>query len=454
MDPKGLSDFGTITVRDGHAEETLELLDFERRIEVGEIDLFTEVRFPPLTGAEFRRVGEVEVFRRLVQPRGIHFQRTFHLGRIPWITLGLVALNLGIFLLQGGAGRVDVGGLVAFGAKAGPLIADLGQLWRLVTANFVHADAFHIGFNLFVLFHFGAVVENAFRPLDAVWVLVAAAFGTTLASLAATDAITLGASGVAYGVLGSAVVFGWKYRKMLPPRHRAVLGAPILPTVLVFLYMGWTSQGVDNWGHMGGLLAGAVATAPLQPRLLGPRPPLAQVLRRRVAPLLAVALVIAGGSWWLGSRPPSLVPLADGRLGLSYAVPRGWQERSPGIFDNALPLHARAAVAITVRPGVHDPDLLAVATTWSEDELRRRMQDGRIQKRRADPIELLDLGGMDAAGRRLELLVDGVPTVLTAIFAAKDDRLYSFVLSRPVSLPAYDRILDGIVASVRPLDGG
>lgn len=447
-----MSAFGNITVRGAGAEEVLDLEDFERRIEAGEIDLFTEIRFPPLTGEGFVRVGEIESFRRLVRPRGIYFQRAFHLGRVPRLTLLVCLVNLAVYFLQRQEGPISVATLIAYGAKAGPLLHDLGELWRLLTANFVHVSPFHIGFNLFVIFHFGAAVENAYRPLDYLSILLASALGTTLASYAVTDALTMGASGMAYGLLGSAVVFGIKYRRMLPRRYRAVLGAATLPTVGVYLYMGFSSDGIDNWGHLGGLFAGSLTTLVLRPRLLGARPDLRGLLLRRVLPMAAVLGVLILGSGLAAETLPRLVEIRDARLGLAFGVPKGWQPRRAGVFDNALPLQARASFSVFVFPAEGEDDPFEAVRAFTEEELGQRVAMGVIEKRGAGAILPVSLGGKEGARRRLELQVEGVPTVFTTTYVAHGDRLYRFISTRPVDLPAYDRVLSRIAESVQFLD--
>lgn len=448
----GLSALTTITVRFAGEEEVLDLEDFERRVASGEIDLFTEVCFPPLTGEGFKRVGEIEPFRRLAPPRGIYFEHAFHLGRFPRITVILCLANLALYLLQRQKGPITVGTLVAYGAKAGPLLHDLGEWWRLLTANFVHVSPIHIGFNLFVIFHFGAAVENAYRPFDYLFVLLAAALGTTLASYAHTDALTMGASGMAYGLLGSAVVFGIKYRRMLPRRYRAVLGAATLPTVAVYLYMGFRSEGIDNWGHLGGLFAGALATLPLRPRLLSPRPDLRRLLVDRVLPLAAVLVVLVLGSSLSARFLPRLVEIYEPDHGVVFAVPKGWHVRRPGVFDNALPLHARASFSVFVLPVEGQADPFEAVRAFTEEELGARVATGVVRIRGAGAILPTTLGGVDGARRRLELEVEGVPTVFTTTYVARGDRLFRFVATRPVDLPAYDRVLARITDSVLFLD--
>src|SRR5690606_33276471 len=116
------------------------------------------------------------------------------------------------------------------------------------------------------------------------------------------------------------------------------------------------------------------------------------------------------------------------------------------------PLHARASWSVSMRSGLPDPDPFEAVRSWSEEELSRRLVEGTLERRVIGAIRPVEIAGMPAASRRIELLVEGVPTVLTAVFAAHDDRLYSFISTRPVDLPAYDRVLDRITESIHVLD--
>ena len=155
-------------IRTAAGEETLDLAEFEGRVLAGEIPPETPVRFPVITGDRFVPARELEMFRGLYRPDRIYFTRYFNLSRFPWITTAVVAANVAVYVamvvtMHAEVGQGDVTGwMVRFGAKATPLIRDLGQSWRFLTANFVHKDLLHIGFNLFVLFNIGGALENAF----------------------------------------------------------------------------------------------------------------------------------------------------------------------------------------------------------------------------------------------------------------------------------------------------
>lgn len=443
-----------ITIRTPTGDEVLELEEFEARVERGDVDPSIPVQLPPLTGNRFVPAGELELFERLYQPRSIYFRRAFHLGRIPVLTIALSLANVAVFYLERRwPGGIDVEAMVAYGAKAGPLVRDLGQFWRLLTANFVHRDLFHLLFNLFVLFHFGAALENAYRPLDYLAILLASALGTTGLSLVMSDAISAGASGIAYGMLGGAVVFGIRYRHLLPERYRRVLGSAVLPTVLVFLYIGWTSTGIDNWGHTGGLLAGAAATLFFPPRLLGEAEPRVRRLLWPGFPIAVTILALLLGGWLAEGWLPRLAPVSDDRLGISLAVPVGWKrdENGPGTvtFHNGLSGPARASVSLTVQAVEPPVDLAEEARWFVVEDLGAEERAGRIDRLVVGPEHDAPIAGIPGIATEATFFAGGTRTVLVARHFAAGDRVHAIVLLRPATLPAYDAVFARILASVR-----
>lgn len=446
----------TITVRTPAGEEILELEEFEARLERGEIAPATEVRFPPLTGDRFVRAAELEPFRRRFEPRALYFRRAFSLGRIPFLTLALSLANLAVFLLEARGGPIDTATMVRFGAKAGPLLHDLAEWWRLLTANFVHRDWAHIGFNLFVLFHFGAALENAYRPLDYLQVLLATALGTTVLSYAMTDAVSAGASGMAYGMLGGAIVFGVKYRRILPERYRAVLGGAVVPTVLVFLYIGWTSAGVDNWGHVGGLLAGAGVTALLRPRLLGERPSPRRLLLARVAPLVAIVAGLVAAEPLLAAAAPELELRRVERYGLEIPIPTTWYPSAdrlgPISWSNGMAGPVRASVSVGARILDRQPDLQQEVQRFISTELHAETSAGRVSDVRLAPLRYAHVGGLLGVAVDATFRSDGARMQMTAHFFARGRLLHTLVLARPEALEGYGPIFERIVAGVRPIE--
>src|SRR5438132_3849951 len=184
---------------------------------------------------------------------------------VPWLTIGLL-LACGWVLLAAGGLRTGLAlpSLLLYGAKATPLILDRGETWRLFTANVLHKDPLHLAFNAFALWNVGGALERAVRPADYLALLIFTAFGTTLVSAIGADSISLGASGMAFGVLGASVTFGW--RRGVRGTLRSCFGLRIVPWLLALFAAGLGSAGVDNWGHGGGLFTGALFGCFLSPR--------------------------------------------------------------------------------------------------------------------------------------------------------------------------------------------
>lgn len=174
-------------------------------------------------------------------------RRSFATGLIA----GLVVAVALIEWLTTGSTAVTVGraGLVK------PLVSD-GEWWRLVTAMFLHANAWHLSANLAALAAFGRIVE-AYAPRP--WLLVTYAVSGVVGNLASwwlkPDTASLGASGAVMGILAFLVVLGWRRPDELPAsvRHRA--GMAIVLTAFIGA-MAFSL--IDNAAHAGGAAAGAL----------------------------------------------------------------------------------------------------------------------------------------------------------------------------------------------------
>jgi len=238
---------------------------------------------------------------------------------VPWATIGLLLSCVWVLVAAGGV-RSGLGlpSLLLYGAKATPLILDRGETWRLFAANLLHKDPLHLAFNAFAVWNVGGALERALRPADYIALLIFTALGTTLVSPVGSDSISLGASGIAFGLLGAAATFGW--RRGVRGSLRSYFGLRIVPWLLALFAAGLGSAGVDNWGHFGGLVTGAVLGA-----FMTPRPWPGDAAARRLA-AAAGALI---GTLALGvvAAPalPALGPVREGPAGLTTKIPLGWR---------------------------------------------------------------------------------------------------------------------------------
>jgi len=158
---------------------------------------------------------------------------------------------------------VDMGTLIAFGAKTNELIHQ-GEWFRLVTPIFIHIGWLHLASNSYVLWNIGPHVERLYGSARFMLLYlltgVGGVIGSYLGHLSTNDPSvpSAGASGAIFGLLGVLAVFGYKYRRELPPAFRRAFGFGVLPMIGVNLLIGYTVPFIDNSAHIGGLIIGAV----------------------------------------------------------------------------------------------------------------------------------------------------------------------------------------------------
>lgn len=364
--------------------------------------------------------------------------------RFPRITGGLILAQVGVYAAMVLSGPVDQDALVAWGAKAAPLMVDAGQLWRLLAANLLHESALHIGFNLFVLFNVGGALEHLYRPLDYGLLLLASALGATAASLwALPDAVTAGSSGMVFGAMGAGVVFGLRHRDLLPSRYRRLLQEATIPAVLVFLYIGFTSSGVDNWAHLGGLLGGACAAMLVKPAGKAGEEGGRRLLRASPFALAAAGLWVGGAL--LERGPARMQSAREDAFGVEAKVPALWRrgvERFGQLaFSNGLAGLGRASFTAGVQllgPG----GLEGAARAFVERELAG-------EELKVEGVEDATVAGRPAKRLEARHAADGVGTRLRAYFVARGEMVYELVYEWPERYGAYERRVEEMAASVR-----
>nr|WP_305083701.1 rhomboid family intramembrane serine protease [Corynebacterium sp. CCUG 71335] len=141
----------------------------------------------------------------------------------------------------------------------GPLVVDtpFGYL-RALTSGFLHVDISHLVVNLLVLVFIGPVVERFVGTGPYVAAYLACILGGSAAVLFFGFAQpTAGASGALYGLMAILVA--------IAARNRADLRAPLVLVAgnLVFTLV---MPGVSLWGHLGGMVTGALIAVPLTAR--------------------------------------------------------------------------------------------------------------------------------------------------------------------------------------------
>ena len=116
-------------------------------------------------------------------------------NRIPATKIVAVILLLAYVLQHvGGAFRLTWFSLLPFGANAKSMVFE-GELFRLVSANFLHGHLLHFGLNVLALLVLGAVVERLIGTRNFLFVFFVSAVCGAAASLTRTGAMwSVGAS--------------------------------------------------------------------------------------------------------------------------------------------------------------------------------------------------------------------------------------------------------------------
>jgi len=142
-----------------------------------------------------------------------------------------------------------------------------GELWRMLTANLLHADVHHLAANVLFIVAIGALVEVPLGASRTAFVMGASALGAMGASLATGYEQALGASGIALGLLGAALWLEIRCADRLPVTWR--VPRRLLFAVLAFAAAGSVVfPGVAGAAHLGGFVAGIAASAAVAPSAL------------------------------------------------------------------------------------------------------------------------------------------------------------------------------------------
>lgn len=233
-----------------------------------------------------------------------------------WVLLALIVLmylvtqGLSLYLsneiLCGFFGSPYDCALFVLGWKQNVLIAQ-GQYWRLLTATFLHSGLMHLAFNGIALYALGPDAERVYGTLRFLVIYFLAGLTGSVASYAFSPAPSVGASGSIFGMFGALAVFFYTTRGLLGEfgqrQLQSMVGLMVINLVLGFA----PGSNIDNYGHIGGLLAGLITGWLLVPRYSIERIEFTPTVVRRTNPLgwVGIAALVAVLSMLVAViRPP------------------------------------------------------------------------------------------------------------------------------------------------------
>ncbi|MGY1718220.1 MULTISPECIES: rhomboid family intramembrane serine protease [unclassified Blastococcus] len=176
------------------------------------------------------------------------------------VTLTLIAVNVVMFLvtavsagLVGNAPLENYRSPVFTALSQYPLLVELGEPWRLLTATFLHIGLVHLVLNMLALLIFGSELERQLGRLRFLALYFVSALGGSTAIQLFGDFTrpVAGASTAIYGLLGALGV-------LMVLRRQDVRGILVLLGINIFISF---LPGVSLLGHLGGLVTGAAVAA-------------------------------------------------------------------------------------------------------------------------------------------------------------------------------------------------
>lgn len=235
-------------------------VNLEDEKDLNKYDFVTKV-FPDITKKLVMNEKGMQLYLKLTKDINKKNQQTnkevedIFKKKNPIITRVLVALNIMIYLYMLLSGNSDT--FIAKYAVYGPYI-QAGEYYRLLTGAFIHANIFHLLFNCYALYIIGSQVESFLGKVKYIFIYILSAITSSLLSmiLSGTSSYSVGASGAIFGLLGALFYFGYYYRVYLGN----VLKSQIIPLIVINLLIGFITPGIDNYGHIGGLIGGVLST--------------------------------------------------------------------------------------------------------------------------------------------------------------------------------------------------
>jgi membrane associated rhomboid family serine protease len=175
----------------------------------------------------------------------------------PLVTRVIIAVNVAVyvagFVYESRNALSGRGGFALDGGLFGPSVAD-GEWYRLVTSGFLHAGLVHLGLNMYLLYLLGSSLEPALGRARFLAVYFTSLLcGSLGVILLQPEALTVGASGAVFGLMGALFVLA---------RARGIdpWSSGIGSLIVVNMIFTFAIPGISIGGHVGGL-AGGMASA-------------------------------------------------------------------------------------------------------------------------------------------------------------------------------------------------
>ena len=174
------------------------------------------------------------------------------------MTITLIGINILVFIVLTMIGRTEDGYfMLQHGAMYEPYIIENQEYYRLFTSLFLHFGISHLLNNMVLLWALGSIFEKEAGKIRFLLCYFISGIGGNLLSLYWNtihdrQIVSAGASGAIFGLMGGLLWIVFANRGRLG----TLSGRGMLIMVVLSLYFGFTSTGVDNLAHVSGLICG------------------------------------------------------------------------------------------------------------------------------------------------------------------------------------------------------
>lgn len=157
--------------------------------------------------------------------------------------------------------------LIDYGGNFQPYVLD-GQVYRLISAMFLHVYFMHIFGNLITTFMFLSRIEYTFGWVKTLIIyLVCGICGNIFSVLCSATGVKAGASTALFGIIGiiiGYIIINWNGLDLIGPAMKCQIWCTaLLIIIFIFIFTPSSSEGlsIDYYGHLGGFLAGVWISA-------------------------------------------------------------------------------------------------------------------------------------------------------------------------------------------------
>lgn len=175
-------------------------------------------------------------------------------------TILLIAINVIVFFALSFFGMTeDAEYMLEHGAMYVPYMLEGEGYYRLFTSMFLHFGIDHLANNMVMLGAIGWNLEYEIGKIKFLIIYLGSGLAGNILSafgdlMTGEYAVSAGASGAVFGIIGALLYVVIRNKG----QTGTISGRGLVFMVILSLYYGFTSSGVDNLAHIGGLIAGFV----------------------------------------------------------------------------------------------------------------------------------------------------------------------------------------------------